>query len=95
MHGPLLGIAISIGREPKSGFVQFFNSKLGRIAVVHALVLKQPILELIRPPLVFPDYIIEIKLEQAPLVFLFYFISAFDHVKSLLIMGPNNTKTHH
>ncbi len=30
---------------------------------------------------------IEIGLEQAPLVFF-----SFEHVKSLLIMGPNNTK---
>jgi len=30
---------------------------------------------------------IEIGLEQAPFVF-----SAFEHVKSLLIMGPNHTK---
>jgi hypothetical protein len=34
---------------------------------------------------------IEIGLEQAPFVF-FKKISAFEHVKSLLIMGPNNTK---
>ncbi len=34
--------------------------------------------------------IIEIGLEQAPFVFLFF--SAFKHVKSLLIMGPNNIK---
>jgi hypothetical protein len=34
---------------------------------------------------------IEIGLEQAPFVF-FNFFSAFEHVKSLLIMGPNNTK---
>ncbi len=35
--------------------------------------------------------IIEIGLELAPFVF-FKFFSAFEHVKSLLIMGPNNTK---
>ncbi len=35
---------------------------------------------------------IEIGLEQAPFVFLKLFFSAFEHVKSLLIMGPNNTK---
>jgi hypothetical protein len=35
---------------------------------------------------------IEIGLEQAPLVFFNLFFSAFEHVKSLLIMGPNNTK---
>ena len=34
---------------------------------------------------------IEIRLEQAPFVYLF-FISSFEHVKSLLIMDPNNTK---
>jgi hypothetical protein len=34
---------------------------------------------------------IEIELEQAPFVFLLIF-SAFEHVISLLIMGPNNTK---
>ncbi len=32
------------------------------------------------------DENIEIGLEQAP------FFSSFEHVKSLLIMGPNNTK---
>jgi hypothetical protein len=32
---------------------------------------------------------IEIGLEQAPFVFLNLFFSAFEHVKSLLIMGPN------
>jgi len=36
--------------------------------------------------------VIEIGLEQAPFVFLNLFYSAFEHVKSLLIMGPNNTK---
>jgi hypothetical protein len=35
---------------------------------------------------------IEIGLEQAPFVFFNLFFSAFEHVKSLLIMGPNNTK---
>jgi len=36
---------------------------------------------------------IEIGLEQAPFVFYYYFFfSTFEHVKSLLIMGPNNTK---
>jgi hypothetical protein len=35
---------------------------------------------------------IEIGLEQAPFVFLNLFFSEFEHVKSLLIMGPNNTK---
>jgi hypothetical protein len=35
---------------------------------------------------------IEIGLEQAPFVFMFIFFSTFEHVKSLLIMGPNNTK---
>ncbi len=43
-----------------------------------------------------PSYIqggpIEIGLEQAPFVFFLIFFSAFEHVKSLLIMGPNNTK---
>ncbi len=33
---------------------------------------------------------IEIGLEQTP--FVFNFFSSFEHVKSLLIMGPNNTK---
>jgi hypothetical protein len=32
---------------------------------------------------------IEIGLEQAPFLNFFF---AFEHVKSLLIMGPNNTK---
>jgi hypothetical protein len=35
---------------------------------------------------------IEIGLEQAPFVFFILFSSSFEHVKSLLIMGPNNTK---
>jgi hypothetical protein len=35
---------------------------------------------------------IEIGLEQAPTVFLFNFFSSFEHVKSLVIMGPNYTK---
>ncbi len=35
---------------------------------------------------------IEIGLEEAPFVVFVYFISSFEHVKSLLIMGPNNTK---
>jgi hypothetical protein len=35
---------------------------------------------------------IEIGLEQAPFVFFNLFFSAFEHVKSLLIMVPNNTK---
>jgi hypothetical protein len=39
--------------------------------------------------------IIEIGLEQATFIFFNLFFSAFEHVKSLLIMGPNNTKTHH
>ncbi len=34
---------------------------------------------------------IEIGVEQAPLVF-FNFFSAFEHVKSLQITDPNNTK---
>jgi len=42
-----------------------------------------------------PSYLlgetIEIGLEQAPFLF-FNFFSAFEHVNSLLIMGPNNTK---
>jgi hypothetical protein len=39
------------------------------------------------------DACIEIGLEQAPFVAVFLiFFSAFEHVKSLLIMGPNNTK---
>jgi hypothetical protein len=33
---------------------------------------------------------IEIGLEQAP--FVLFFFSSFEHVKSLQIMGPNNTK---
>jgi hypothetical protein len=37
-------------------------------------------------------YTIEIGLEQAPFVFLNKFYPPFEHVKSLLIMGPNNTK---
>jgi hypothetical protein len=35
---------------------------------------------------------IEIGLEQAPFVYFILFFSAFEHVKSLLIMGPNNTE---
>jgi hypothetical protein len=35
---------------------------------------------------------IEIGLEQAPFVFFILFFSSFEHVKSLLIMGPYNTK---
>ncbi len=35
---------------------------------------------------------IEIGLEQAPFVFLNLFFAVFEHVKSMLIMGPNNTK---
>ncbi len=43
--------------------------------------------------LVFPVLCIEIELEQALFVFiLFYFFSTFEHVKSLLIMGPNDIK---
>jgi hypothetical protein len=38
---------------------------------------------------------IEIGLEQACFVFLFYGFSSFEHVKSLLIMGPKTLKTHH
>jgi hypothetical protein len=37
--------------------------------------------------------IIEIGLEQAPFVFFIFIFSSFEHVKSLLIMGPNNTKS--
>ncbi len=40
------------------------------------------------PSIVDSALTIEIGLEQAP----FIFFSAFEHVKSLLIMGPNNTK---
>jgi hypothetical protein len=29
------------------------------------------------------------------LCYFILFFSTFEHVKSLLIMGPNNTKTHH
>jgi hypothetical protein len=37
--------------------------------------------------------LIEIGLEQTPFVFfVFNFFSSFEHVKSLLIMGPNKTK---
>jgi hypothetical protein len=35
---------------------------------------------------------IEIGLEQAPFVYFILFFSSFEHVKSLPIMGPNNTK---
>jgi hypothetical protein len=35
---------------------------------------------------------IEIGLEQAPFVFFNLFFSAFEHAKSRLIRGPNNTK---
>ncbi len=35
---------------------------------------------------------IEIGLEQAPFVVFVYFFPSFEHVKSQLIMGPNNTK---
>jgi hypothetical protein len=38
------------------------------------------------------DKHIEIGLEQAPFVFFNLFFSAFENVKNLLIMGPNNTK---
>ncbi len=41
-------------------------------------------------PVSFIGPAIEMGLEQAPFIFLFF--SAFEHVKSLLIMGPNNTK---
>ncbi len=43
-----------------------------------------------------PSYLlgetIEIGLEQAPFLYFILFFSPFEHVKSLLIMGPNNTK---
>jgi hypothetical protein len=35
---------------------------------------------------------IEIGLEQASFFIFLYFFSSFEHVKSLLIMGPKNTK---
>jgi len=35
---------------------------------------------------------IEIGLEQAPFVVFVNFFSSFEHVKNLLIMGPNNNK---
>ena len=35
---------------------------------------------------------IEIGLELAPFVVFVYFFSSFEDVKSLLILGPNNTK---
>jgi hypothetical protein len=35
---------------------------------------------------------IDIGLEQAPLVFFILFFPSFEHVKSMLIMGTNNTK---
>ncbi len=58
---------------------------------------------MILPPLVFPGLTleevalcagrnIEIGLEQAPFVFLYIIFSSFERVKSLLIMGFNNTK---
>jgi hypothetical protein len=36
--------------------------------------------------------VIEIGLEQAPFVLFYLIFSSFEHVKSLLIIGPNNTK---
>jgi hypothetical protein len=45
-----------------------------------------------KTPLTVMGATIEIGLEQAPFVFFNLFFSAFEHVKSLLIMGPNNTK---
>ena len=55
------------------------------------LVLTQPIFTQIG---VLNVIIIEIGLERAPFVVFVNFFSSFEHVKNLLIMGPNNTKTH-
>ncbi len=40
------------------------------------------------------QYIIEIGLEQAPFVVFVYFFPHLNMQKTLLIMGPKNTKTH-
>jgi len=44
-----------------------------------------------KEPIRFSFRTIEIGLEQAPFVVFYFIFSTFEHVKSLLIIGPNNT----
>ncbi len=73
-------------RQIPLAWVQLSSFSIKRYELQHLLILGHfELVRLLQEP-------IEIGLEQAPFVFCFKFFSSFEHVKSLLIMGPNNTK---